>query len=470
VALISALSPDGAAFLSYNGVDLAPAIEQMLFLTIRSMALGRADVPSRMPRGPLARLAVARALALAGRPTRPVRDRIVVITLNRAHAEILRPIRSSLAEAGGPELIEVWDGSLRTRGISAPPLDAYLPLRSLREVGRAYRRASPLLRSAAERWSGLVDETTARVATVVLRAELRRSMLDVATLQAVLSQGPSLVATFDEIGRRGRLVGATARHSGVPSLDLPHAEAADPDAIRGADYDAFGVFGPRARHVLELAGIPPGRIHEIGPSRFDALARRAPSDPVIPHRFVFASQWLGGRMTSAVKRETLRIAVQAMAHAAPCELVVVPHPLERDSIADDVLSAGIPAGVAATVDRSRPLYEWLEGAWALLTGWSNATFEGLLAGAPVLCINATGAELPTTFVEDGMALGASSVTEAEAAIQRLENPEEHARILATGRAGLSDHIGPLDGHAADRAAALITAMALRRGPGAGPAS
>ena len=107
--------------------------------------------------------------------------------------------------------------------------------------------------------------------------------------------------TFDEIGRRSRLIGPVASRFGVPSLDLPHAEAADPHAIQGAQYDMFGVFGRRAREVLMQAEIPDDKIREIGPARFDALIGRQRAPLASPRRVVFASQWLTGQMTAAVK-------------------------------------------------------------------------------------------------------------------------------------------------------------------------
>jgi hypothetical protein len=179
---------------------------------------------------------------------------------------------------------------------------------------------------------------------------------------------------------------------------------------------------------------------------------------------VFASQWLGGQMTAAVKRATIQIALQAAAAAAPCEFVIKPHPLERDGIADEVLSAGSPPGVTASVERSQSLYDLLSGAWLLLTGWSNAAFEGLLAHVPAICITATGGEPPTTFAEEGLALAATSVEEAVAGVTSLLDVEVRGRVLAAARRSLTGHTGPLDGRAAERAAALIMEMSAAKAP------
>jgi hypothetical protein len=461
--LISALEPESARIFQFDGVDLAPALGQMLFLAIRSLRMGSSTLGRPAPVGSLARVAYARTIRTGLRRPR-VDGRVAAITLNPAHAEILRPIAAALAEAGGPSIVQVWDGGLRSSG-GAWPLPAYAPLASLPRVMATYRRLSADLKNLAERWDGVAEEAVLSVAATVLRRELRRAILDVACLSALAEQDPVLMLTFDEIGRRARLVGPIAARYGIPSLDLPHAEAADALAIRGAAYDMFGVFGPRAREVLQLAGIVPSRIREIGPSRFDPLVRRDPTTPVTPRRFVFASQWVGGQMTAAVKRATIEIAIQAASAAAPCELAIKPHPLERDRIADEVLSLGAPPGVSAFVERAQSLYGLLDGAWTLLTGWSNAAFEGVLAHVPIICINATGGELPTTFVEEGLALGATSVEDAVAVVTRLLDPAVRDGVVAAARSLLAGHLGPLDGRAGERAAALIMEMAARGAAG-----
>ena len=459
--LMSALEPESARVFTFEGVDLAPAVAQMLFLAIRSMD-GASPAPARTgTTGLLARVAYVHGPHVRRR-RRSVEGRVAAITLNPAHAEILRPIEAKLAEMDGPPIVQIWDGGLRGQHGSAPPLLAYLSLGGLRRVMARYRTLRAELPSLVTRWEGAADEGVIGVATAVLRRELHRATLDVASLMAVAEQGPALMVTFDEIGRRARLVGPVAARYGIPSLDLPHAEAADPPAIRGAAYDIFGVFGPRARDVLHFAGIAPERIREVGPSRFDALILRQPATPASPRRLVFASQWLGGQMSAAVKRATIEMALQAAAAAAPCEFIVKPHPLERDRIADEVLSAGAPPGVTAHVERSRSLYDLLDGAWLLLTGWSNAAFEGLLTHVPGICITATGGEPPTTFAQEGLALGAASLEEAAAAVRSLLDEEVRGRVLAAARRSLTDHTGPLDGRASERAASLIIELSGAR--------
>ena len=165
-------------------------------------------------------------------------------------------------------------------------------------------------------------------------------------------------------------------------------------------------------------------------------------------------------MTAEVKERTIQIALEASGAVGTCEFVVVPHPLERDSIADDLLAREQVAGVAAHVERRQSLYEVLNGAWALVTGWSNSVFEGLLGHVPAICITATRSEPPTTFVEDGLALGATSHAGGIGSPHppRSTPSSEPDSSIRPGQA-LAEHVGPLDGRAAERSAALITELA-----------
>ena len=458
--LIASAYDAGPALFATPEVDLVPAAEQALFHAFRSLdATGIHRRPPPTWRA-FARLAYGFGSGLLHRRLPVVRDRVVVVVLNPAHREILKSV-APLVEATGMRLALISDGSGRSATAHLPGLAAFLRPTQAPDVLSRMLRADRAIDRATREWSRIVDERTASMARETLRAELLRAILDAACFDAIAAGGPRSVVTFDEIGRRARLVRKVVARRGVASLDLPHAEAADPLAIAGADYDLFGVFGPRARMVVEAAGIASTRIREVGAARFDELVLRPVNQPVLPRRLVFASQWLGGQMTAEVKAATIRLAVEAAAAAAPCTLVVKPHPLETDRIADEVLGVGLPADVIASVDRQSRLYDLLDGAWGMLTGWSNVVFESNLSGVPAVCLTATGGPDPTSFVPEGLAVGASDGKTVVAAMARLADENERASLLAGARAALGEHLGPLDGRASERTAALIAEMSSR---------
>lgn len=453
--LLAVLHAERPNMLTFDSVDLAPAAEQALFLALR--VSGPDPIPLARSDGahPLARTAFAVASSLAHRRLPHVGGRVAAIVSNPAHREILRPIALRLGAISKLDIVEMSDVPLWSRTLGVPRLSDYLVTVRIRELLAKQREIRREARIVPELFGQITDSDVISRASRVVVGALHRAALDVACIGSVAQARPALIIAFDEIGRRARTVGPTARRYGVPSLDLPHAEAADPHAIRGATYDMFGVFGPRAREVMLHAGISEDRVREVGPSRFDALVHRGPHPLPSSRRVVFASQWLTGQMSADVKRETLRIAIQGVAAAAPCELVIRPHPLERDSIAEELLALGVPDGVSVRIERSVGLYDLLDGAWALITGWSNSVFEGLVANIPAVCITPTGLQPPTRFVEDGLAIGATSTKEAKDAIARLVDPQERMQLLVSARQALQQHIGPLDGRASERAAALI---------------
>jgi hypothetical protein len=465
-SLVSVLAADFPDLLQFGGIDLRPATEQTLFHHFRLDRGSQArDAASRLR--PLARLAFAGSSALAQWRLPVVQGKVVALLLNPTHLDIMRPIEAALVRDGGPSVVHVSDGLPAARRHRVPRLSAFLDRSWIGALAQRYREVNDAQRAIAQRAAAIVDGQAAEVVARLAGADLHRQVLMVASLSSVVRRDPCLILTFDELGRRARLMGPVAAQARVPSLDLPHAEAADPYAITGASYDMFGVFGPRARGVLRQAGIPESKIREVGPARFDALVERPTARPVTPRRVVFAAQWLGGQMTAEVKTRTIRIALQASGAVAPCEFVVVPHPLERDSIADELLAREQIAGVMVHVERTKSLYEVLDGAWALVTGWSNSVFEGLLARVPTICVTVTEMEPPTTFVEDGLALGATSTAEASEALISFLEPEHRTRFVRQAREALVEHVGPLDGRAATRSAALITELA-RFGPSGSP--
>ncbi len=109
---------------------------------------------------------------------------------------------------------------------------------------------------------------------------------------------PRVIAAYDEINAYARLLPVIARRHGTVSLDLPHAEVANPHAVAGAGYDWMAVFGSRASAVLQEGGIQPDRIVEVGAARFDALLRQSGALPDSLRRIVMAAQYQTSRAPS----------------------------------------------------------------------------------------------------------------------------------------------------------------------------
>ena len=281
---------------------------------------------------------------------------------------------------------------------------------------------------------------------------------------------PSLLVGFSESGIWGRILPAVAHQRHLPSLDLPHAEAADPWGSVGIGYDVVAVYGPRATEIMLRAGVAAERICEVGPIRYDALVkrsrtRRPPAE--VPRRIVFASQPArpGSRVLGPQsKAAAVQAAPAAAVPLAPAQLVFRPHPTETDSVGEETLAA-CPrrAGVTFEIERVRGLHELLDGAWLLVTGSSQSVYEAAIAGVPCLMVNPSGEPDPVPFAEEGIAIRAEDGAGAAAAAVWLMDANHRRRQVARARAALRPHFGALDGAATARTAELIIKLASRSG-------
>ena len=100
----------------------------------------------------------------------------------------------------------------------------------------------------------------------------------------------------------------------------------------------------------------------------------------------------------------------------------------------------------------------------LVTGWSNTVFEAALRGVPSLTINATRGAAPMPFAEEGLSEGAMDPESAADLARRFLEEDFRAAAVARARERLPEHLGPQDGHAAERAADLVEAAAQGRLP------
>jgi hypothetical protein len=378
------------------------------------------------------------------------------------HVRLLDPVRLALRASGtGPVVVARVGIAAADAGCAAagPRLEAFLDRAAAAALLRGGRMPERVVAAA---WAELdpdgqrlarhaaTELPSLRAAATAVSAGIRRS-------------GARVVVTYDEVGRWGRLLAEAARHAGVPSVDLPHAESVDPEAMRGMGYDRIAVFGPVSAERVERAGVEPERIVVVGSPGLDALVERAQGvAPVEPRRIVFASQYVAGVMTAEVKERTVATAMEAVTIAAPCELVGVPHPVERDDTLSRLLSSAVPPGVRTRVAPVGSLHDELIGAWLLVTGSSQSVIEATAAGVPSLTINRTGGPDPVPYASEGMSLGAESDDEARAAIGSLLDPATRSAVLSRAVASLERHVGPLDGGAARRIADLIAGMAASR--------
>jgi len=416
-SLVGALGAAAPQLVELEGVDLRAALEQQLFFALRDGRVPAPGAPGRLREASidLGRLAAAsvaslfwwRAPSAGSRP-------LVALIAAPVHVTTLLQIEAELREIASEAVSIVRVGRAATATVphaAAPRLAELLHPRVVPALLRhAAATRSRLVRATAA-WGAVLSPGRAAELRRIAAAELARIALGAAALSSVARRWqPSLLVAFDEVGTWARLLPAVGRRFGVPTLDLPHAEAADPVAIRGAGYDRMAVYGPRAALVLDAAGIPRERVVEIGAPRFDLLVAEAEAEsgsaPGSGHRVVFAAQYVQGAMTRELVELSFLGALAAAEVLAPSELVVVPHPAEQAGLAASIAGAHAPpAGVAVRIARAGGLHAELPGATLLLTGWSNSVFEAALAGVPAITVSPPGVA-PVDFAAEGLALAA----------------------------------------------------------------
>ncbi|MEO8245897.1 MAG: hypothetical protein ABI622_02140 [Chloroflexota bacterium] len=450
--------------LAIRGADLGSALEQQLFFRLRDDELS----PSRVgivdevrAWGRIAAIGGAglAALARGGAP----RGAVVALVRQQVHLDALARIETELRALGGPPLLAVRIGPAASAAQPAGPMGAPA-IFEVMDPRLVAALAGHQLTVRAIRPSSNVPAGVAAFA----RRELPRIAAGAVGVESVVRRyRPCLLVSFDEVGTWARIIPAVARRAGIPTLDLPHAEAADAVAITGAGYDAFAVYGPRARAVMERAGIAAERIHEIGAPRFDPLVGNAPAPPLPGTRraVVFAAQYVTGRMTAEVLAATYR-AAQAAARATGSALLVVPHPAEPPGTMERLMAENPnPPALDVTMARTG-LHAALAEAWVVLTGWSNSVMEAAIAGIPSITVN-PGGVAPVDFAAEGLSTGVADEQAAAAAATGLRDAGHARQAVDRARSTLADRLGPLDGRASERAARLIRSLALGEDGAAG---
>jgi hypothetical protein len=450
-SLVGALEEVSPAAMRVGPIDLSGAVEQALYAAVSRGSRTTSRFGTLRSVARLVRAAVPRSFGSAGGTAA-----VLVVAQQPIHLQLYALVDDELRRRGiesrsvdvnraGPAADEALRQGVRPRLVVALARHALL----VHRAERAARRTA----NADPRLVGTTRDAALRLA------------VDAARLDAIIQRArPSCVVTFNEIGTWSRLAPAVARARGIASVDLPHAEATDPDAIEGLPHDAIGVYGPRSALVMERAGVAADRIHVIGPLRYDPLADGAASavDPVVPPRILYVSQPVRpqfGELTAEAKRAAFGAALAAASASAPSTLVVVPHPTEP---ADELraMTAGVeaPPGVTVVHD-AQGLHEQLRGSALVVTASSQSVFDAAIVGVPAIMVHPADGRSRVPYADEGFAVEVRAADQARAEAARLMEPDARAAAVASARRALLDRFGVVDGRAHVRAADLIEAAA-----------
>lgn len=375
-----------------------------------------------------------------------------------------------------------WDpivhGAADDAGVIA--IERYAPPAALRDSRQLYRDRHQIRRqlwaSAALRAHAVIDgcdcwplvrEQLAGVALLQFPWSARAMDEAAAALDALQ---PAIALTYAEAGGWGRALALECRRRGVPLAGLQHGfiyrhwlnyrhepDEMAPDPInpedRGFPLPASTlVFDEYAAAHLRTAGRFPGASLAVtGSPRLDDLigAMRTIGDADVA-RIRQESGAVNGRalvLFAGKERQVRRVLpllVRAVSAMDDVQLVVKPHPAETADVYAGAI-AGAPN--VRVVEPSAPLPLLLAAARGIVTVNSTVAIDGMALGVPALVLG-----LPnnlTPFVDRGLMLGAGTVEEIRAALDKLLYDQEFRSRLVRGA----------EGRAAARSADAILALA-----------
>ena len=291
---------------------------------------------------------------------------------------------------------------------------------------------------------------------------------------------PRAVLTYAEAGGWGRALVLEARRRGVPSIGLQHGfiyrhwlnylhEADEMQSSGGAGPcpipDRTCVFDDYARsHLIEAGRYPGAAVQVTGNPRLDDLAARVATARA--GRDVVRGRYLSGQedrlAVLAAKYSEIGPHLAGLMAALPAltgvRLVIKPHPAETAD-AYRPASAGVQNVSIAGADAD--LATLLAAADAIVTMNSTVAIDGLVLGVPALVLGLPNNLSP--FVDAGVMLGAGDPGEVSARLRAILYDPDVRPSLADAARRFAERAGMrADGHAADRTAAEILALASAR--------
>jgi hypothetical protein len=297
---------------------------------------------------------------------------------------------------------------------------------------------------------------------------------------------PSVLLTSKGEGPQIRAAMLAALEVGIPVAFTPHGVVSDDP--RWDDVPADLVLAnsePFAETVARRAGTRP-RVAAIGTPKYDAFLRShatgSPAEartavlasavrPLSPHDGgpggdAASSPWLAVAATDRTDCDlanTAAVAAFARSSSPPPVVVVKTHP--RRSQPETVQAFSEAAGPSGVVVTSGVTMEILSCCDVVVTGASTAAIEAMATGRPVIYVGSLDDDV-YGYAREGAASHAPAPEAIPALLTQLLGGE--GALQALGGRGLefaARSLGPLDGHATERAVGEVERLLTERGTG-----
>lgn len=299
---------------------------------------------------------------------------------------------------------------------------------------------------------------TREISLGILHARLWERILDAVR--------PSVVVSFVHYNELMAPLVLQARHRGLPTLCLQHgitgplfrAEALLP-------YDDLVIFGEYAREMLAPLARTDARFTVTGHSLYDDLVGQsvspAPRDHILDgrsHLVVVTTQPIEVNLRAYERRWWLELLAEACA-TLDARMAIKPHPREDPALYRPLVENS-PEHVILIPHGAYELSALIAAADVLVTRFSTTVFEAALLGRPVMTVNLGGGADQYPFAAEGAAVGVYTEEDLLPTLRRLlTDPAARTALDRTRQQFLDRHVGPRDGRATERIAALIAERA-----------
>jgi hypothetical protein len=384
------------------------------------------------------------------------------------------PLDALEVAAADPRTLKAW----RTAGHRTVPL--------LLALGDERRRLSRARKEVRDRWeAGTVDPTPlivggrdlTSVAVEAARPIVRRSgpwlAVEAVSLARTLEIArPHTVVLASDQHRVGRLACHVAQEHGVRSVVLQHGLPQSTLGYLPLAADRFLAWSAHAVDWFAARGAPRDRFTICGNPRLDARVRRQgtahrPADTGAP--LLDGSPRLMAALSVAPTEVNLRLldlALAALAVTPRGTLLVKLHPGGSDwgSVRKRLAAGDVPRSRLRVAERE-DIHALIEWADVVLVHRSTVAIDALAAGRPVVVVSAATPSIAEVELRELDLPQVATGTELAAVVRSLAKPADADRYWAGRHSRLERILGPLDGLAAQRAAAVLLE---RTGPSSAP--
>jgi len=281
---------------------------------------------------------------------------------------------------------------------------------------------------------------------------------------------PNLVVVGNDRWWVGQAFVRAARTLGVRTLCVQDGLGLDFPGWWWCTADVVAASGPILRRILIEHGLSSERCVVTGQPRYDDLLQTGGPNTVSRAREALGLTQACYRVLFATQPGQdpgyLLTVVGAILEVDKVHLMLRPHPSERRGAHEHLLR--LFGQDRISLYSTENILDLVRACDALVTQTSSVALEAALLGKPVVTVNLTGLRDLTPYSEAGLSTPVESPSALTAAVQQLSSAVDGAGPSKVTAEALEDLLGPRDGRAAARVAALVESMLSNKGEAIGP--